>query len=61
MGAAVWVATWSAVGYLAGNNLIAIHEQLHRYELHLVAALAVLVVVLIGRRPWHRARDRWAT
>jgi membrane protein DedA with SNARE-associated domain len=61
LGAALWVATWSAVGYLAGNNLTAIYEQLHRYELYILAALAVLVVVLIGRRLWRRARARRAT
>jgi membrane protein DedA with SNARE-associated domain len=61
LGAALWVATWSAVGYLAGNNLTAIYEQLHQYELYILAALAVLVVVLIGRRLWRRARARRAT
>ncbi len=51
LGAALWVATWSAVGYLAGNHLTAIYEQLHRYELYLLAGVAV-IVVLIGRRLW---------
>ena len=61
LGAALWVATWSAVGYLAGNNLTAIYEQLQGYELYLLAALGVLVVVLIGRRLWRRTRGRRAT
>jgi membrane protein DedA with SNARE-associated domain len=52
LGAALWVATWSAVGYLAGNHLTAIYEQLHRYELYLLASVAVIVVVLIGRWLW---------
>jgi membrane protein DedA with SNARE-associated domain len=61
LGAGLWVATWSAVGYLAGNHLTAIYEQASRYELYLLGALAALVVVLIGRRlwrRWRRTRDR---
>jgi membrane protein DedA with SNARE-associated domain len=61
LGAALWVGTWSAVGYLAGNHLTVICEQLHRYSLYLLAAFGVLVVVLIGRRSWQRRRDRRAT
>jgi membrane protein DedA with SNARE-associated domain len=62
LGAALWVGTWSAVGYLAGNHLTAIYEQLNRYQLYLLAALVVLVVVLIGRRLWRRrTRDRKAS
>ncbi len=58
LGAALWVATWSAVGYFAGNDLTAIYDELKRYELYLLAALGVLVVGLIGRRLWRRDRDR---
>jgi membrane protein DedA with SNARE-associated domain len=58
LGAALWVATWSAVGYLAGNNLTALYDRLSRYELYLLAALGVLVVVLVGRRLWRRNRRR---
>jgi membrane protein DedA with SNARE-associated domain len=47
LGAAIWVGTWSAVGYLAGNHLDAIYAQLNRYELYLLIALAVLVVALV--------------
>ena len=61
LGAALWVATWSAVGYFAGNNLTAIYDELKRYELYLLAALGVLVVGLIGRRLWRRNRERRAT
>jgi membrane protein DedA with SNARE-associated domain len=61
LGAALWVATWSAVGYLAGNNLTAIYDQLKRYELYLLAVLGLLVVGLIGRWLWQRHRDRRTT
>jgi len=49
-----------AVGYLAGNNLTH-YEQLHRYELYLIAALGVLVVVPDRAAGWHRAGDRRGT
>ncbi len=52
LGAALWVTTWSAVGYLAGNHLTAIYEQLHRDTLYVLPGVAVIVVVLIGRRLW---------
>jgi membrane protein DedA with SNARE-associated domain len=55
LGAAVWVGTWSAVGYLAGNHIDAIYAQVKRYELYLLIALAVLVVALIV---WHLLRRR---
>ena len=61
LGAALWVATWSAVGYFAGNNLTAIYDELKRYELDLLTALGVLVFGLIGRRLWRRNRERRAT
>jgi membrane protein DedA with SNARE-associated domain len=49
LGAAIWVGTWSAVGYLAGNHLDAIYAQIKRYELYLLIALAVVVVALVVR------------
>ncbi len=49
LGAAIWVGTWSAVGYLAGNHLDAIYAQVKRYELYLLIALAAVVVALVGR------------
>jgi len=55
LGAAIWVGTWSAVGYLAGNHLDAIYAQVKRYELYLLIALAVIVVGLVAR---HLTRRR---
>jgi membrane protein DedA with SNARE-associated domain len=60
LGAALWVAVWSAVGYFAGDHLTAIDDQLQRYELYLLAALAALVVVVLGRRLWRHSRERRA-
>jgi len=61
LGAALWVATWSAVGFFAGNNLTVIYDQLRRYELYLLIAVAVVVFALIGRRVWRHRRERPTT
>jgi membrane protein DedA with SNARE-associated domain len=50
LGAALWVATWTAVGYLAGNHIGTIYNAANRYALYLLAAAALLVIALIVRR-----------
>jgi membrane protein DedA with SNARE-associated domain len=50
LGAAIWVGLWSAVGYFAGNHLEAIYANAQRYELYLLAALAIGAVALIVLR-----------
>ena len=55
LGALLWVGVWTALGDLAGTHIEAIYAALRRYELYLLAALAVLILVLIGRRV-HRTR-----
>jgi membrane protein DedA with SNARE-associated domain len=57
LGAALWVGTWSSVGYLAGNHITTIYNQTNRYALYLLAAAAVLIVALVVR---HRLRRRRA-
>jgi membrane protein DedA with SNARE-associated domain len=58
LGAALWVATWTAVGYLAGNHIQAIYIQANRYALYLLAAAALAIIALIIR---HRLRARHDT
>ena len=58
LGAAIWVGTWSAVGYLAGNHLDTIYAQVKRYELYLLIALAVVVVALVVRHLLRRPHQR---
>jgi len=53
LGAALWVGTWTAVGYLAGNH---IQAQANRYALYLLAAAALAIVALIVRYRLRRAR-----
>ncbi|HEV2344800.1 MAG TPA: DedA family protein [Actinocrinis sp.] len=53
LGAALWVSTWTSVGYLAGNHITTIYNDVNRYALYLLAAAVILVVALVVR---HRRR-----
>jgi membrane protein DedA with SNARE-associated domain len=60
IGAALWVGVWVSVGYLAGNHITTIYDQITRYSLYVLIAAAVAVVAFIA---WHlrrRARRRAA-
>jgi membrane protein DedA with SNARE-associated domain len=50
LGAALWVGLWVSVGYLAGNHITTIYEQITRYSLYVLIVLAVAVAALIGWR-----------
>ena len=59
LGAALWVGVWVTLGYVAGNHIITIYDQITRYSLYLLIALVVVVAALIAR--WllrRRARRR---
>ncbi len=60
LGAALWVGTWSAVGYLAGHHIQAIYTQANRYALYLLAAAALVIAALIIRHWRRRARHEAA-
>jgi membrane protein DedA with SNARE-associated domain len=53
IGAALWVGVWVSVGYLAGNHITAIYNQITRYSLYALIAAAVAVVAFIA---WHLRR-----
>jgi membrane protein DedA with SNARE-associated domain len=50
VGAALWVGVWAGLGYLAGTNIGPVYDQVRRYELYLLIAVAVLILALIIRR-----------
>ena len=61
LGAALWVGLWVSLGYLAGNHITTIYEQITRYSLYVLIVLAVAVAALIGwrgRRHLHERRTR---
>jgi membrane protein DedA with SNARE-associated domain len=59
VGAALWVGTWSAVGYFAGDHIGAIYQQVTRYSLYVAIGIAVVLLALIARAVVRRrARSR---
>jgi membrane protein DedA with SNARE-associated domain len=56
LGAALWVGVWVSVGYLAGTHITAIYDQVSRYSLYALIALAVLAAAFIARHLLHRRR-----
>jgi membrane protein DedA with SNARE-associated domain len=50
IGAALWVAVWTSIGYLSGNHIDAAYHQLTRYGTFLAFAVAALIVVYIAHR-----------
>jgi membrane protein DedA with SNARE-associated domain len=60
LGAALWVAVWTSVGYLAGNHITTIYDAITRYSLYVLIALAVAIGALIIRTVVQRRRRRRA-
>jgi membrane protein DedA with SNARE-associated domain len=56
LGAIVWVAVWISVGYLAGDHITAIYDDVAKYLLYVLIALAVAVVALVVRHILRRRR-----
>jgi membrane protein DedA with SNARE-associated domain len=59
LGAALWVATWVSVGYLAGQHIIAIYNGITKYSLYatLVAVIAIAVWIALRVRKHRRAKS----
>lgn len=50
IGAALWVATWTTLGYLSGNHINTIYNTASQYSTYLAIAAAILILTLIARR-----------
>jgi membrane protein DedA with SNARE-associated domain len=57
IGAALWVAVWTSVGYFSGSHIDTIYAAATRYDKYLVIAIAVAVAGYIALR-MHRRRAR---
>lgn len=55
IGAALWVAVWTSVGYFSGSHINAIYSVVTRYDTYFAIAVGVVVLGYIARRVW-RAR-----
>ena len=62
IGAALWVAVWTSVGYLSGSHINTIYNTATRYSTYVAIALGVLLLAYIARRTVRvrRARARRA-
>jgi membrane protein DedA with SNARE-associated domain len=60
LGAALWVGLWVSVGYLAGNHITTIYDQITRYSLYVLIAVVVAVAALVGWRVRKHLRHRRA-
>ncbi|HEY0517285.1 MAG TPA: DedA family protein [Solirubrobacteraceae bacterium] len=58
IGAALWVAVWTSVGYFSGNHINTIYNDATRYSTYLAIAIALLLVAYIARRVMRARRAR---
>ena len=61
IGAALWVAVWTSIGYLSGSHIDTIYNYATRYLTYVAIALGVLLLVYIARRVMRVRRARAAT
>jgi membrane protein DedA with SNARE-associated domain len=50
IGAALWVALWTSVGYFSGNHIDTIYNGATRYDTYLAIAIGALLLAYIARR-----------
>jgi membrane protein DedA with SNARE-associated domain len=60
LGAALWVAVWTCIGYFSGSHINTIYDQATRYSTYLAIAFVVLVLAYIAWRLWKRRARRTA-
>jgi membrane protein DedA with SNARE-associated domain len=55
LGAAIWVAVWTSVGYFSGAHINTIYHDATRYSTYLAIAAAALAIIYLARRLVRRA------
>ncbi len=58
IGAALWVATWTSIGYFSGNHIDSVYNTATRYSTYLAIAAAALIIAWIARAIWRRHSRR---
>jgi membrane protein DedA with SNARE-associated domain len=58
IGAALWVAVWTSIGYFSGSHITAIYDTATKYQLYFAIAVALGLVALIVRWRLRRRRAR---
>ncbi|MEV0180113.1 DedA family protein [Streptomyces sp. NPDC050625] len=54
LGAALWVALWATLAYVAGTHITAIYDEISRYQLYALIALGLLAAALLARHVLRR-------
>jgi membrane protein DedA with SNARE-associated domain len=52
LGAALWVAAWTSVGYFSGSHIDSIYDALSKYDGYLGAAVAAALLAWLIRHVW---------
>jgi membrane protein DedA with SNARE-associated domain len=60
LGASLWVALWTSIGYLSGSHINSIYNTATRYSTYFAIAVGVLIVAYVARRLIRRSRRRAA-
>jgi len=60
LGAALWAAVWTSIGYLSGSHIDSIYATATRYDAYLAIAVAALAVLYVASRV-KRGRARSAS
>lgn len=50
LGAALWVAVWTSIGYFSGDHIDTIYNAATRYSSYLAIAVGVVIVAYLARR-----------
>ncbi|CAM5682375.1 MULTISPECIES: DedA family protein [Streptomyces] len=58
LGAALWVGLWTTLAYLAGSHITAIYDEIRRYQLYVLIAVAVLLAAFVVRHLVRRRREQ---
>jgi membrane protein DedA with SNARE-associated domain len=60
LGAALWVAVWTSIGYFSGSHIDTIYREATRYSTYLAVALGVLLLAFLARAAYRHRRRRTA-
>lgn len=56
LGAALWVAVWTSVGYFSGSHINTIYREATRYDAYLAIAVGAALVLYLSRALYRRRR-----
>jgi membrane protein DedA with SNARE-associated domain len=58
IGAVLWTATWTSIGYASGSQIGPIYTTATRYDTYLLIGLGLALAAFVARHVWRRHRSR---